>query len=197
MNRLLRLGPTAVLCGLGLALLWSAPGPSRGASGLADKEDKAAIARVRRALLALTKAKDGELPEKAKALMKEADLKHVMTAYAPRARGGIGVGPPRGGDGIELKLRRMMRTRLTKGELAREKADLLRMARVIRVVNEVARHGGPGAAKKKAQWKKFTNDLEKANADFAKAIDKGDTKAIKEAAGTVQASCLACHDEFR
>jgi hypothetical protein len=197
MNRLWHLGPTAMLCGLGLALLWAPAGSSRGASGSADKEEEEAIARVRVALLALTKAKDDELPGKAKALMKEADLKHVMTAYAPRARGGIGVGPPRGGDGIELKLRRMMRTRMTRGELAREKADLLRMVRVIRVVNEVARHGGPGAAKKKAQWKKFSADLEKANAAFTRAIAKGDTKAIKEAAGTVQASCLACHDVFR
>jgi hypothetical protein len=184
------------LLALGIGLL-STAGPA-----YADEEDDKLIQAAQKDVLDLAKAaENGKLnPAQVQAIRKKyEDLNHIMTGYKPRAKKGIGVGLPSPGDGIEFKLNNLGRRALSKMQLQKEKADLIKVGYINVAIAELIMQdkpkpkGGKGAK----DWQQHSVELKKASLEFIDAVKKGNPAAVKAAANNINNSCTTCHSDFR
>jgi cytochrome c556 len=183
--------------GLLLALgVWAAP-TGKGAD---DEEDKEAIKAAQKDVLKLmdTMGNGGNGKADAAAIRKKfAELKPSMYIFKPRKNGGLGIGPPMQGDGIELKIGFLANPKkpLAKADAARQMDDFILMANVSKAIAEIADLYPP--KKDKEDWKQYDQDMRKGADKLIAAAKTGDPKEIKKAAIDLNASCTNCHSKFR
>ncbi|NBO93668.1 MAG: hypothetical protein EBV06_15365 [Planctomycetia bacterium] len=128
------------------------------------------------------------------------DLNSLMHAYKPSEKGGIGFGPKAKGDGIEIKLNSLAKRALTKTAIDKEKADLVKTGYIniaIAKITDAYAPTKPKGGKTPKDWKKFTEDMEKASKSLIDAAKAGDSAALKTAATNLNSSCNNCHSDFR
>jgi hypothetical protein len=185
-----------MFAGFGLAM---SIGMLTAASGLtADDDEQKATKEAQVALIKLmdTMNNGGAAKDQAEAIHKKFDdLKPVMNVFKPRAKGGLGVGPPSKGDGIELKIISLGKKVLAKGEASKQKDDLIKVAMVSKAVAEVADLYPP--KKDVDKWKKYDEEMRKGADELIQTAKSGDPKSIKNAANNLNASCTNCHSDFR
>jgi hypothetical protein len=125
------------------------------------------------------------------------ELGTIMTAYKPKAKGGIGYGEK--GVSIEIKLGDMEKNRgIAPATLKKEEAELVKMAYVNIAIAEIAKaypqkKGGKG----EKEWNKHNDDQKKAAMELIAAIKGGEQNAVKNAAKKLNAACYDCHGNFR
>jgi hypothetical protein len=131
------------------------------------------------------------------------DLLDIATAFKPREKDGLGVGPKSGPidpDGIQLKLIQMAgKKAIDNVDLKANRADYQRMAEVTRGIAEAMPGFAPKFAKGPAlkKWNGFADDMQKGSDDLIAAIKGNDLLAIKKAAGKLNQSCDGCHAATR
>jgi hypothetical protein len=147
----------------------------------------------------IAKVADGK--GNAKAIAGKEELEAVMHMFAPRNKGGYGVGDVPGAvtpDHIEQKLIQLTKKPLAKDAAAKQGPALARAGEISAAVAEVAElYADKEGKKNPATWKKYSQDMHKAGKDFAAAGKKGDPAAIFTAAKTLNKSCNDCHADFR
>ncbi len=189
-------GKWLTFAGLLLALgLWAAAAPT--GQG-ADDDEKEAIKEAQKAVLKLmdTMAKGGNTKAEAEAIQKKfSELKPVMYIFKPRKNGGLGIGTPGQGDGIELKIIALSKRAPAPAAVAKDTADYVKMAEVCKAVAEVADLYPP--KKDAATWKQYNQDMRKGADELIAAAKNGDPKKIKTAATNLNSSCTDCHSKFR
>ncbi|HEX5270966.1 MAG TPA: cytochrome c [Gemmataceae bacterium] len=103
-------------------------------------------------------------------------------------------------DGIELKLREMAKKALSKAQLAKEQDALAEIGARTRAIGSISLASPPKKAlpgKDPKDWKKWSEDMIKASAEFDKAVKGGKPNDIKDAATKLNSSCVDCHGTFR
>jgi hypothetical protein len=187
----------ATFAGLLLVLgVWAAVVPA--GKGADDDEEKEAVKEAQKAVLKLMDTMRGGGNPKAEAAAiktKFSELKPVMYIFKPRKNGGLGIGPPAQGDGIELKIGNLSKRAQAPATVAKEVADYVTIAEVSKAVAEVADLYPP--KKDAATWKQYNQDMRKGAAELIAAAKGGDPKKIKTAATNLNASCTDCHSKFR
>lgn len=179
-----------IACALGLAgvlLLLSRP---VGAFG--EIED------AQKAILDIAKDLEAGKDVKAKvdAIRKKVELEHIMQAYKPKAKKGIGVGEM--GEGIEVKLNNMGRRNVPAGVVTKEKDELIKMAYVNLAISRLSKeYPGKKGSKGPKDWNAHLDNMDKATMEFIKAVKAGDAGKLKGIATNINASCNDCHSEFR
>jgi len=171
-----------------------------------DDED---LIKARKAVLDLAKAiEKGEKDVAAKAAAVKkggVELEGIMHSYKPADKKGIGFvqlkngQKPKAGDGIELKFLDLGK-RVSKMNLANEKADLIRMAYINLAIAELTIHYAPeklNKGKGPKEWKQYTEEMKTATNKFLEAVKSGDPAKVKAAANDVSGSCNNCHGDFR
>jgi hypothetical protein len=140
-----------------------------------------------------------DVKEKVAALKKKIEeLEPIMHSYKPKKAKGIGVGAD--GTGIEAKIRALSKSGITKDALAKEKADLLKMAYVNLAISHIAATHAPAkpkGGKGAKEWNAANDDMKKATMDLIKAVKGDEAGAIKKIATALDASCNKCHEDFR
>jgi len=176
--------------------IWFLAAPS--SQSAAEDEE---IKEAKEAILKILDSGDSDVKAQAEALAKKCSLEAIMNAsFKPRKNGGIGVGPAKAGDGIELKVMSLSKRALPKLDLTSQEKDLTRMAQISKLVGEATQHFAdkykkPG--KTPADWKKHTDDMIKGSDDLIKALKTGNPTTVKTAATDLNASCNNCHSDFR
>jgi cytochrome c556 len=188
----------ATLAGLLLALGTWATVATTGQGRADDDEDKQAVKEAQGEILKLmdTMAKGGSPAPGAAAIKKKfAELKPSMYVFKPRKNGGLGIGPPMQGDGIELKIIALSKKAPAPAAVAANAADYVKMAEVSKAMAEVAAQYPP--KKNVDDWKQYNDAMRKGADQLIAAAKKGDPEAIKKAATNLNASCTDCHSKFR
>ena len=187
--------PSRVLgiVGLGLGLaLYAAAQP-------APKPPRPAVA----AILKLADDLDGkDVPLRARKIVEEHDSCSISQVFTLGQRGGAGVGSAvKAGhkDSIEDLVRNWSGSRPpTREELQTHQKDLLRVARVVQAMAEVAPFRVviyvPKEDKKKAEeWRKVSADFKVVARAFRDGIEKAAPAEARKAAVRLQRTCSSCH----
>ena len=171
-----------------------------------DEEETKAVQKAQQGILKLKDMNGAAAKAEAKAIAEEArkagggdeGLKFVMRAYKPRNKGGIGVGAA--GKSIELEIISLSKRRLPAADVAKQKADLEKIAGISKAIAEVTHYYTPKtrkAGKDPKDWTKYTDEMTKGSEELAKAAKAGNAQEIKTAATNLNASCTNCHGTFR
>ena len=138
----------------------------------------------------------------AKAIAGKADLGDVMHLFAPRNKGGYGVGDTPGAvtpDHIEKKLIDLATKKpLTSDAAAKQGPALARAGEIAAAIAEVAElYADKDGKSNPADWKKYAKEMHKGGKDLVAAGKKGDPAGIKAASTVLNNSCNNCHRDFR
>jgi hypothetical protein len=103
--------------------------------------------------------------------------------------------PRAGGLGIESKIKKWAEDGVKAGDLA----AIANAAQKSAIIGLSAEKMDPPQAKKqfKADWEKYSKDLQAASADAISAAGKKDTAAAKTAIERMDKACTACHEKFK
>ncbi len=174
------------------------------ASGSAADDEKSSITKI--ADLIAKDDLEGAKKEAAD-VAKKADLEDIMHAYKPRlkdkAKGGLGVGSKPGAiqpDSIELKIGALAKKAPTAADMKNQGDAIAEMAYRTAAISLITIEKAPSkkqGAKDPKDWKQWSEDLNKASLELAKAAKKSDPKAINTAAKNANAACNNCHGVFR
>jgi hypothetical protein len=142
-----------------------------------------------------------ELPDIPKHL---GDLADLMNLYRHKAKGGEGIaevlqtsGPLKNQNGIEEKLRYLVRKKLPANVLEKESNELALLGYKIAVDGELT---GTFASSKKGdarEWLKYSEEQRDTATQLAEAAKKKDAAAVQTAAEALDKSCTQCHKKFR
>ena len=162
-----------------------------------DDDDKQAIKDAQKAVIKLMDSMNGgksDVKAQAQAIKKKFDeLKPIMYVYKPKKNGGIGFG--KDGASIETELVRLGGTKSNPKNVAKQKAELSKVADLSRAIAEITELYPP---KKNAdKWQGYVKDMKKGAEELKKAAEDGDGAKIKKAITNLNASCTDCHGEFR
>jgi soluble cytochrome b562 len=178
--------PAAGLLALGVCFLAVARGRDD------DDEKAAAAASPDVQKLADSVGNAAALKKQADMMEKKYELKPIMWAFKPKAKGGLTPG------GIELELIGLGKKPLK--TLPAQAADLQKMTQVIRGIAEVAPSYAGKFTKTPAEtktWDGLVEDMKKGSDELSAAIKANDPKAVQKAANDLNTSCNDCHTKFR
>jgi hypothetical protein len=150
---------------------------------------------------------DAALKEEGEALAKKyknlGQLMNLFKERTPRG-GGLGVGKLPGAiqpDGIEAKIRVLVKTVLSAAELEVQSGALIRMTQVTIAVAEVTKHKCEVDRKvgymDPANWNRWSEDMQQSSQELAEAVSARDAVRVQAAAARLSASCNNCHRSFR
>jgi hypothetical protein len=134
---------------------------------------------------------------------KTEELLEVMDMFAPRKRGGFGVGEKPNAiipDGIEQMLIKIGRDAPAAGTLNKDSAAYEQMAYRTAAIAEVALAKAPAkdmGKKLKKDWISWSNDMRDAALELAAASKSKSGAAVKAAASKLNNSCNSCHSIYR
>jgi hypothetical protein len=185
---------------------------------LDDEDDKPPRPEIKVAATAIQKLADdagkkdwAAMSRAGSEVAKNNELGYVMTVFKLRkvslkqgVIGGVGIGkePTKTTqDGIDAKLRSLTKTALTPVVLAKEQADLIRMAEITATVAGTAIHQCPVDTKQDkmdpAKWKVWSKDMYESSQELIKALKAKKPGDVKTAANKLYTSCNECHTAFR
>jgi hypothetical protein len=191
MIRTLRVGTLALLAAFVVAT--TAPMIVR-----ADKDDDKKEAEKKEKIKKAGEAVDLLVQGKVKAadVVKMHELEFVMYAFKPHEKGGLGMG-----DGFEMRIRNLASKKaLSTDALAKESADLTRLAQVSKAIAElVEAYPLPKKEKDKdpKDWVKFNKEMKQSSADLIEAIKSGKGDEVKKVGSSLNGACVNCHRVFR
>jgi hypothetical protein len=182
----------AAALGLGLALV-------AGAQQGAQREPPPAVA----AILKLADNLDAkDVAARAQRIVKEFDSCDISQVFTLSKRGGAGIGSAATDgyrDSIDDLVRKWAGPRPpTEKQLKAHKTDLLRAARVLQAMAELAPYRMPllipkSNEKKLEQSREVVKDFRAVTRQFRDAIDKIDAVQTRKAAVSLEKTCNACH----
>jgi len=151
------------------------------------------IAQARKAIEEMVKT-GGKGADKAAT---DNEILPVMIAFKPEAKGGI-----MAGQGIELKVMALAKKTVPADQLAKEAADLIKMAQHTKAIGDIAHFYAPKENKPKMNpkdWVKYNDDMKKYSLDLIEALKKPapDKDEVKKIANSLNSSCVNCHEKFR
>jgi len=177
-------------------LLMFLAGLSRGDQSDPNAGQKAA----QQAIIELSENLDApDLPERAARIVGEHESENISSVFVNTRRGGMGAGPlgmnPPYGDSVELFVRRLVARPLTAAEVDKNKAEMLKIARVIRAMSELAPYRVPVNAKPavKKEWAQVAAEFHDTATGLHDAVEKSDPAAIRAAARKLNNTCCHCH----
>lgn len=136
-------------------------------------------------------------------LAKKYSLDELMHVYKFRNKGGLGVGETPGAitpDGIEAKLQGLQKKEADKADLSKNGKAYATMGEVSLILADLSEAHTPKEKKGEKdpkKWKEFVEKMRKGSNELIAASSKGDSKALKSAAKTLNDSCVECHGIFR
>jgi hypothetical protein len=174
-----------------------------------DKEDKELRDNITKLADAIKGDKKADFAKLVK-MIEKADLDDIMGVQSLRDKngtGGLGIGAKPGKirpDGIEAQLRdRLAEKALTAKQLKDESEALIKACYIMAAVAKVA-HGKCPVDKKcgcknPADWKKWSEAMEKDAIALAKELEKKDASGakVKTAATKLYGNCTSCHAVFK
>jgi hypothetical protein len=170
--------------------------------GAYGDDEKKQIAAAQKDVVDLAKdieaGNNGEA--KAAAVQKKYDeLNTVMQIYKPRAKGGLGIGPPSKGDGIELKIINMGKRAMSPATLRKESGELIKMAYINIAMSKITKYYPPPKkpGKDVKEWKQYADEMAKGSKELIEAVKSDDPKKVKAAANNINGACNNCHSDFR
>jgi hypothetical protein len=155
---------------------------------------------AQKAIIELSENLDApDLPERAARIVGEHESENISSVFMNTRRGGMGVGvpvtnPPYG-DGVDFLVRRWVARGVTTAEVEKNKAEMLKIARVIRAMSELAPYRVPVNAKPavKNEWARVAAEFHDTAAGLHDAVEKSDPAAIRAAARKLNGTCCHCH----
>jgi hypothetical protein len=125
------------------------------------------------------------------------DLEYLMAVYKPRNKGGIGFGPPAKNDSIELKIQNLGNAALAPAALAKEKADLIKLAYLTIAMGRIT-HKFAGR-KKPALWHQYSTDTEKHGKELLAELrlKAPNPNKVRGIAANLTRACAGCHNDIR
>jgi len=176
-----------------------------GNGGAAEKEAGDPAAVIDKIAATLDKGEADAAKKQSEALAKKIEgVGDVMDLFKPRkpdGKGGLGVGDKPGDikpDGIEKKIMELGKTELKKDAAGKEAVAIAQLANRSAAVGHVAEARSKDEGKKDPKsWQKWSQDMQEASQDLAKAAKAKDTAKIKTAANKLNATCNDCHAKFR
>jgi len=155
------------------------------------------------AIVKLADDVDGkDVPARAKKLVEEHDACDMPIVFTLKKRGGAGIGSAVAAghkDSIEDLVRNWSGKKPpTKEELETHQKDLVRMARVLQVMSELAPHRvyiyvPKNNEKRAGEWLKVSADFKEVTRALRDAIEKTEPDQTRKAAIKLQETCTACH----
>jgi hypothetical protein len=157
-------------------------------------EHKAAQGAIR----ALSENLDAsDLGARAARIVKEHDSCDISSVFAMGPRGfGIGELKKAGHrDSIERLVQDYARKAPPRAELEQYQADLVRTAKMLQAMAELAPYRGPLVAAKKdlPAWAKVSAEFKVTTLEFRQAIEARDSDRVFKAAKNLNQSCCNCH----
>jgi hypothetical protein len=133
------------------------------------------------------------------------DVSELMDVYRPRSKGGEGLaavlqttGPLRKQNGIEEKIRYLVRKELKAEQLAKEAEELRLLGYELAVDAALTAELCPKAqAARAAAWRRWAQETERAAQQLAAAAEHKEARQLQQAARALDQSCTQCHKEFR
>jgi len=145
-----------------------------------------------------------KVEELAKQIVREHESDNISSIFMLKSRGGLGTGyaPLAQRDGIEVLIQTLARRAQTKENLEKARAELVRTARIMQAMAELAPHrlalfprtaGGQHAK----EAREVSTEFEAATAEFREAVVEGDPTRVRTAATKLNNSCCHCHSVAR
>jgi len=160
----------------------------------ADEDSKKAVAAAQKDVLELAEGKGN-----AQDVAKKHALEHVMHGFKLKNKGGIGVegvaAPNK--NGIEAQVITVAKTPMTKMELAKMSAGLIKMAQATQAIGKVAAYHKVDKPKEQPEWDKYNKDMMQQSEALIKAIKSMDPTAVKMVGNKLNQACNECHGKFR
>ena len=125
------------------------------------------------------------------------EIAAVMQAFKPEAKGGI-----MAGQGIELKVMALAKKTVPADQLAKESADLIKMAQHTKAIGDINHYYAPKDKKPKMDpkdWVKYNDDMKKFSLELVEVLKKpkADPAEVKKVSNSLNSSCVNCHTTFR
>jgi cytochrome c556 len=175
-------------------------------SGRAQDDEQKARDTILKMADTLAKNDIDEARKQSKQL-KDADLDDIMPLFALRTarnKKALGLGDTPGAikpDGIEKKLETLGKSQLSAGEVANEAPAIERAAYVAAAIAMVIHDKCPVDSKQgnkdPADWKKWSDDMEKQAMALAAAAKAKNAATIQKVAGHLDEVCKSCHVPFK
>jgi cytochrome c556 len=168
----------------------------------ADEENKERAAVLKLADM-IANGKTDAARKEAATIAKGLDLEDVMHNFKLRKDKGIGFGekgPSNTADGIEAKLINLGKKPLSANDMKAQADAIAEMANRTAAIAQIASNNPSSkvkGAKALQDWKKWTQEMEKASLDLGKAAKAKDSKGVKDAAMRANASCSDCHALYK
>jgi cytochrome c556 len=161
------------------------------------------LAKARNVIGALTEAQ-GQPSKQVPDLSKLLDFAEFMNVYRMKSKGGEGIapalqssGPLKKQNGIEEKLRYLVRKKLAPAKLAMESDELALLAYKMAVDGALTATFAAAQKKDQRDWREYSLAMRDMAAGLAEAAKKADPEAVQKAAVALENSCTQCHRKFR
>ena len=136
----------------------------------------------------------------ARTIVRDHDGCDISQIFRPRSRGGAGVGSiatTPGANSIDHLVRRWASDKPpTAEQLKKHQTDLLKMARVLQAMAELAPHRMPmypKGDKRIEEWPKVTHDFKIHTRDLREGIEALDADRVRATAVKLENTCNRCH----
>jgi len=182
----------SVLLAAGSVALWADP-----PDFVTEKKAQAAIVNLSDRLDA------SNTSEMAKKIVAEHQSPDISSIFAPRHRGGLGIGmATKAGhrDSIDALIRDFAHKKTTtEAELEEYYSDYLRVAKVMQAMAELAPYRASQFVRdnqdRMIEWQKTALDFKQKTAAFRKAIEEKDPKKVRMTALDLHHTCCDCHNQ--
>jgi hypothetical protein len=139
-----------------------------------------------------------DVTERAARIVKEHDSCDISTIFRPGPRGpGIGALAKAGHrNSIEALVKDYAKKAPTAEELEQNQFDLMRTAKILQAMAELAPHRGPLVTNPKnlPEWAKVSAEFKVTTREFRDAVQGKDPERVRKAAMSLEGTCNRCHN---
>jgi hypothetical protein len=136
--------------------------------------------------------------QKAQKIVKDHDSCDISSVFKMGPRG-LGIGELKNAghrDSVEMLIRDYIRKAPPQAELEKYQPDLVRTARVLQAMAELAPYRGPLVTSEKnlPQWAKVSAEFKVTTKGFRDAVESKDPERVRKAAIALNGTCCSCHE---
>ncbi len=135
---------------------------------------------------------------RAQKIVREHAAEDISSTFMGTRFGGLGAGSLAvnpNSDGIDRLVRQWQFKGPTPAEIARNQPEMIRIAKIIRAMSELAPYRVPKTARPQVarEWAEVAAQFHETALGLHTAVEKGESNTIRDAAKTLNQTCCHCH----
>jgi hypothetical protein len=164
----------------------------------AEDPNKAAKA-AQAAIISLSQNLDApDVKERAEKIVREHASENISSTFMRTSHGGLGAGRLAinpNSDGIDRLVRQWQYKGPTTEEISRNRSEMIRIAKIVRAMSELAPYRVPKNARPQVarEWAEVAAEFHETALGLHKAVEKGESTLIRDAAKKLNNTCCHCH----